>query len=198
MFEAKLDRIKPRWSVSTRGLVLASNGLDENSANDMAILQATSYTRPGARYHNTDAGPRTTRGQPRAGSTRKKDEVDVMWALARLRPFDREQVGSVALARKRTGRVGCRKPSRSPVGGDGRGGRVRQERGNLRGSGRRRPYSLRAQGLEALRTFGERGATATEWEKAARKSSLADGLSTMHGEHYCKNGFAGKKTDTGR
>ena len=62
-------------------------------------------------------------GSHARGSTRKKDEVDVMWALARLRLFDREQVGSVALARKRTGGMAAGSPS-SPVGGDGRGGIV--------------------------------------------------------------------------
>ncbi|MBA3616783.1 MAG: AAA family ATPase [Rubrobacteraceae bacterium] len=170
MFEAKLDRIKPALVCFDSWIgFLASNGLDENSANDVATF-ASFFIHP-ARKRDVatlmlDHVPHE--GNHARGSTRKKDEVDVMWALSRLRAFDREQVGSVALTRKKDREGWLPQAVTFSVGGDGRGGILFQRSaGTFEAAGDDGLTPSERKCLDALKTFGEIGATATEWEKAA-------------------------------
>jgi len=172
VFEAKLDRIKPALVCFDSWIgFLASNGLDENSANDVAGF-ASYFIHPARKRDIAtlmlDHVPHE--GGHARGSTRKKDEVDVMWALTRLRQFDREQVGSVALKLKKD-REGWLPPSVTfSVGGDGRGGVVfARSAGTFEAPGDDGLTPSERKCLDALRTFDETGATATEWEKAAEE-----------------------------
>ena len=176
IFEAKIDRIKPALVCFDSWIgFLASNGLDENSANDVATF-ASYFIHPARKRDIAtlmlDHVPHE--GSHARGSTRKKDEVDVMWALSRLRAFDREQVGSVALTRKKDREGWLPQAVTFSVGGDGRGGVVfARSAGTFEAAGDDGLTPSERKSLEALKTFGERGATATEWEKAAEKLEVS-------------------------
>ena len=176
MFEAKLDRIKPALVCFDSWIgFLAGNGLDENSANDVATF-ASYFIHPARKRDIAtlllDHVPHE--GSHARGSTRKKDEVDVMWSLARIRPFDREQVGSVALTRKKDREGWLPQAVTFSVGGDGRGGIMfSRSEGTFEAPGDDGLTPSERKSLEALTTFGETGATATEWEKAAEKLGVS-------------------------
>ena len=175
MFEAKLDRIKPALVCFDSWIgFLASNGLDENSANDVATF-ASYFIHParkrGIATLMLDHVPHE--GNHARGSTRKKDEVDVMWSLTRLRYFDREQVGSVALTLKKDREGWLSQSVTFSVGGDGRGGVLfARSAGTFEAPGDDGFTPSERKSLDALTTFGEIGATATEWEKAAEKLAV--------------------------
>jgi hypothetical protein len=81
---------------------LASCGLEENS-NDDFVKWSTHYTRP-ARERNIavlllDHTPHE--GGHARGASRKRDEVDVMWAAKCPVPFDRETTETVILRREK-------------------------------------------------------------------------------------------------
>jgi AAA domain len=176
LYEARLDRIKP-------GLVgfdswisfLASNGLDENSSNDISTFSAH-YLQPARRRGITtlmlDHVPHD--GNHARGSTRKRDEVDVMWSLGRLLPFDRDRVGTITLTRVKDREGWVPQSVTFSVGGDGKGGFVfarsagtaeAEEEDGLKDSERK--------SLQALKTFGESGARAVEWQKTAAAVDVA-------------------------
>jgi|SRR5215213_4117798 len=176
LYEARLDRIKP-------GLVgfdswisfLASNGLDENSSNDISTFSAH-YLQPARRRGITtlmlDHVPHD--GNHARGSTRKRDEVDVMWSLGRLLPFDRDRVGTITLTRVKDREGWVPQSVTFSVGGDGKGGFVfarsagtaeTEEEDGLKDSERK--------SLQALKTFGESGARAVEWQKTAAAVDVA-------------------------
>jgi hypothetical protein len=176
LYEARLDRIKP-------GLVgfdswisfLASNGLDENSSNDISTFSAH-YLQPARRRGITtlmlDHVPHD--GNHARGSTRKRDEVDVMWALGRLMPFDRDRVGSITLTRVKDREGWVPQSVTFSVGGDGKGGFVfARSGGTTETEGEDGLKDSESKSLRALKTFGERGARAVEWQKKAAEKEVA-------------------------
>jgi hypothetical protein len=97
-----------------------------------------------------------------------------MWALTRIHPFDREQVGSVVLARKKDREGWLPQAVTFSVGGDGHGGVVfARSAGTFEAPGDDGLTPSERKSLDALKTFGESGATATEWEKAAEKLEVS-------------------------
>ncbi len=167
-YKTLLDELKPALVIFD-SLVnfLGSAGLEENS-NDDIVKWATRYTRPARERDVTvvvlDHVPHES-GHAR-GASRKKDEVDVMWALTNPMPFDRDTVGRIVLKREkdREGWLGERVGF--SVGGTAGGFVFRHSQGTieepdaadgLTGSQRT--------ALEALQGFQGTGATAGQWHK---------------------------------
>jgi hypothetical protein len=175
-YEAKLDRIKPALVCFDSWIsFLASNGLDENSSNDISTFSAH-YLQPARRRGITtlilDHVPHD--GGHARGSTRKRDEVDVMFSLSRLRPFDRDQVGSIVLTRVKDREGWLPQSITFSVGGDGRGGFVfSRSSGTFETEGDDGLKDSERKSLKALETFGQSGARAVEWQKKAVEFEVA-------------------------
>jgi hypothetical protein len=171
-FEAKLDRIKPALVCFDSWLsFLAANGLDENSANDIATF-AAHYIQPARRRGVAtlllDHVPHE--GKHARGSSRKKDELDVVWALRSLQPFNRETTGQIVLHREKDREGWLPLDVTFSVGGDGCGGLVfSRSAGTFEAEGDDGLKDSERKALQALESFGESGAKASEWQRAAEK-----------------------------
>jgi hypothetical protein len=176
-FEEKLDRVKPALACFDSWIgFLASNGLDENSSNDVASF-AANYIHParsrGIATLLLDHVPHE--GNHARGSTRKKDELDVVWSLHRLQKFDRESVGRVFLKREKDREGWLLREVGFSIGGDGRGGFVcARSAGTFETEGSDGLKPSERKTLEALRTFGQKGAIAKDWRKAAEKLDVGE------------------------
>jgi hypothetical protein len=176
-FEAKLDRIKPALACFDSWIsYLASNGLDENSSNDIAAF-AAHYIHParsrGVATLLIDHVPHD--GKHARGSTRKRDELDVVWSLTRLQPFDRENVGSVHLKLEKDREGWLPRDVGFSIGGNGRGGFVcARSAGTFEAAGTDGLKPSERKALEALETFGKSTATASEWRQAAEKLDVGE------------------------
>jgi hypothetical protein len=175
---ALLDEIRPALIVFD-SLVnfLGSAGLEENS-NDDLIRWATVYTRPAREREIAclvlDHTPHD--GDHARGASRKRDEADVMFALRCPVPFDRDCVGAITLRRDKDREAWLPERVRFSVGGTEDGFIFRRSDGTieepdpesgLTGTQRRT--------LDALRDdFGERGATASEWKRAAKSRGVSE------------------------
>ena len=102
-YTALLDEFRPDLIIFDSWInFLATCGLDENVSGDIATW-AVSYTHP-ARERGTSVLllDHVPHENARArGSSRKRDEVDVMWKLANPLPFDRDTVGEIVLHREK-------------------------------------------------------------------------------------------------
>lgn len=164
-YTAILDEVKPAMVVFDSWInFLASAGMDENSSNDVAGW-AVAYTHP-ARDRGTtvlllDHVPHE--GSHARGSTRKKDEVDVMWRLHNTQPFDRDSVGEIVLHREKD-REAWLPPSVKFSVGAGTGGFVFiRSAGTVEETSEGALTDRQQQAYEALKTFGEKGARYSEW-----------------------------------
>ena len=170
LFEAKLERIKPALVCYDSWIsFLADNGLDENSSNDIAAF-SSHYFQPARRRGITtlvlDHVPHE--GNHARGSTRKRDEVDVMWSLSRLQPFDRDRVGTLVLNRIKDREGWLPTSVTFSIGGTGDGGFVfSRSSGTIETEDEEGLKDSERTTLEALETFGEKGAKAVEWQKKA-------------------------------
>jgi hypothetical protein len=175
-YEAMLDRIKPALVCFDSWIsFLAVNGLDENSSNDISTFSAH-YLHPARRRGVTtlvlDHVPHD--GGHARGSTRKRDEVDVMWKLHRTQSFDRDRVGSVAINRIKDREGWLPQTVMFSIGGDGRGGFVcSRSSGTIETEDEDGLKDSERKCLRALETFGERGARAAEWQKKAAEFEVA-------------------------
>jgi hypothetical protein len=176
LYEARLDRIKPALVGFDSWIsFLASNGLDENSSNDISTFSAH-YLHPARRRGITtlilDHVPHE--GNHARGSTRKRDEVDVMWSLGRLMPFDRDRVGNITLTRVKDREGWVPQSVTFSVGGDGKGGFVfARSVGTTEAEGDDGLKDSERKSLRALKFFGGRGARAVEWQKKAAELEVA-------------------------
>lgn len=169
-YKALLDAAQPDLVVFDSLLnSLALSGLDENSSNDVARW-ATAYTRPARERGITvvilDHVPHG--GDHARGSTRKKDEVDVMWRLKRSQPFDRDHVGEIVLHRDKDREGWLPMSVTFSVGGSPEGFVFSHSSGTV--EDRQQPHELlrtERSALDALRECGAEGATDARWKKAA-------------------------------
>ena len=170
LFEAMLDRINPALVCYDSWIsFLADNGLDENSSNDIAAF-SSHYFQPARRRGITtlvlDHVPHE--GNHARGSTRKRDEVDVMWSLSRLRPFDRDRVGSIVLNRIKDREGWLPTSVTFSVGGTGDGGFMfSRSSGTIETEDEEGLKDSERNSLKALETFGEKGAKTVQWQKKA-------------------------------
>ena len=177
-YQAMLDEVRPDLIVFD-SLVnfLGSTGLEENS-NDDLVKWATAFTRPAREREIAclvlDHTPHD--GDHARGASRKKDEADVMWALRCALPFDRDQVGSVTLRRDKDREAWLPERVGFSVGGTQDGFIFRRSDGTIEEpnpeDGLTRTERLT---LDALRAdFGQEGATASEWRRAAKKRNVSE------------------------
>ena len=102
-WEALLDHLEPDlilidgWASS-----LAESDLDENEASDIEIYNRAIFAPARSRGATVVMfdHPGHDHERPR-GSSRKKQAVDVMWALNTFKKFDRNTVGATAMLRKK-------------------------------------------------------------------------------------------------
>jgi hypothetical protein len=175
---ALLDEFRPDMIVFDSLLnFLGSSGLEENS-NDDLVKWAAAFTRPARARgiaclvldHVSHDG-----GHAR-GASRKKDESDAMWALSCPVPFDRDTEGSLVLRRVKDREAWLVERVGFSVGGTEEGFIFRRSDGTLEepnledgltGTERRT--------LDALRDdFGEDGAAASEWMRAAKVRKVSE------------------------
>ena len=177
-YRAMLDEVRPDLIVFD-SLVnfLGSSGLEENS-NDDLVEWATAFTRPAREREIAclvlDHTPHD--GDHARGASRKKDEADVMWALRCALPFDRDRVGSVTLRRDKDREAWLPERVGFSVGGTQDGFIFRRSDGTIEEpnaeDGLTRTERLT---LDALRDdFSQRGATASEWLRAAKKLKVSE------------------------
>ncbi len=122
-YEELLDEWKPDLILFDSWInFLADADLDENSSGDIASW-AIAYTHTarirGITVVLLDHVPHS--GSHARGSTRKKDEVDVLWRVHRTKPFDRDNVGEIALHREKDREGWLPQTVRFSVGGRGDG-----------------------------------------------------------------------------
>ncbi len=202
-YEAKLDEVKPALAVFDSWInFLAANGLDENSSNDVSTW-AAHYAHParrrGAAVLLLDHVPKE--GLSSRGSSRKKDEVDVMWSLRNPLPFDRDTVGRIVLQREKDREGWLPESVGFSVGGGADGFVFRRSSGTFEVEGDDGLTPTDRKTLEALDGFGPSGPKAAEWQRAALalgvpRSSFyrsRDGLKTkgeifMEGKRYFRKG----------
>ncbi len=171
-YEALLDTVQPDLLIFDSWLnFLAASGLDENSSNDVAQW-STAYARPARERGITvvilDHVPHE--GDHSRGSTRKKDEVDVMWRLRRSQPFDRDTVGEMTLYREKDREGWLPSSVVFSVGGTPDGFIFARSSGTV--EERQQPSELlrtERAALDALRECGPEGASNVQWLKAAEK-----------------------------
>jgi hypothetical protein len=168
-YEELLDKVKPALVVFDSWInFLASAGMDENSSNDVAGW-AVAYTHPardrGITVLLLDHVPHE--GSHARGSTRKKDEVDVMWRLHNTQPFDRDSVGEIVLHREKDREAWLPPSVRFSVGGGSGGFVFKRSAGTIEETAEGDLTSRQKQALDALRVFGEKGARYSEWRRVS-------------------------------
>ena len=158
---------------------LGQCGLEENS-NDDFVKWCTHYTRP-ARERDIavallDHTPHE--GGHARGASRKRDEVDVMWAVKCPVPFDRETTSTVTLRREKDREGWLPKSVALNVGGTNEDGHIvckRTDRAvfEVEGDDGLTPSQRRV--VDALsEEFGARGAKDSEWKGAAIKRNVSE------------------------
>ena len=164
-YVALLDEVQPALVVFDSWInFLASAGMDENSSNDVAKW-AVAYTHPardrGITVLLLDHVPHE--GSHARGSTRKKDEVDVMWRLHQTQPFDRDSVGEIVLHREKDREAWLPPSVRFSVGGSPQGLVFKRSAGTIEETSEGTLTDRQQQAYDALKTFGEKGARYSEW-----------------------------------
>jgi hypothetical protein len=208
-YENTLDEVKPALVVfdSLIGF-LAANGLDENSSNDVSTW-ATHYAHP-ARSRGTtvlllDHVPKE--GVSSRGSSRKRDEVDVMWALRNPLPFDRDTVGRIVIHREKDREGWLPDNIGFSVGGGEDGFVFARSLGTIEAKGDDGLTKSARITLEAVGSLEEKGATTAEWEKAAsgmgvsrtsfyrakRSEGVKSRIFLQNGRYYLKGATGAKQ-----
>ncbi len=168
-YAAMLDQVRPDLVVFDSWInFLASAGMDENSSNDVAAW-AVAFTHPardrGIASLLLDHIPHE--GGHARGSTRKKDEVDVMWRLHNTQPFDRDSVGEIVLHREKDREAWLPPSVRFSVGGGSAGFVFNRSAGTIEETATGDLTDRQRKALDALRGFGEKGARYGEWQRSS-------------------------------
>ncbi len=168
-YEELLDVVKPALVVFDSWInFLASAGMDENSSNDVAAW-AVAYTHPARNRGITvlllDHIPHE--GSHARGSTRKKDEVDVMWRLQNTQPFDRDSTGEIVLHREKDREAWLPPSVKFSVGGGSEGFLFKRSAGTMEETADGVLTDRQRQAYDALKTFREKGARYAEWRQAS-------------------------------
>lgn len=176
-----LDELKPDLLVFDSWIgFLAACGLDENSPTDIEEW-ANAYLYPAkARGCNVVILDHVPHDADRSrGATRKKDVVDVQWHLQKREDFDRGTVGYIQLTKKKDREAWLPERVGFSVGGTDDGFVFKRSSGpatDQEGDGLT-PSAREA--LKALETFGDHGATYSEWRDATIFKGKPMGESTF-------------------
>lgn len=149
--------------------MLAMNGLDENAAGDVTGWFGN-VVKPlrdrGITVLILDHEPWESRGHAR-GSTAKFAKVDVELELKRTKHFDTRNIGEVTLKVKKDRFSGFEHKVRKLAVGGLEGELVVKPSDGIHFEGTLGAPSL-SHTLEAIESFGERGATDSEWKAATK------------------------------
>jgi hypothetical protein len=175
-----LDYVKPDLVAFDATVnFLGQCGLEENS-NDDFVKWCTRYTRP-ARERDIavvllDHTPHE--GGHARGASRKRDEVDVMWAVKCPVPFDRETTSTVTLRREKDREGWLPKSVAFNIGGTNDDGHIvckRTDRPVIEVEGDDGLTPSQRTVVDALREeFGTKGARDSEWKGAAIKRGVSE------------------------
>lgn len=179
-FEATLDQLKPSLVIfdSWAGFLVAADG-DENNSGDITAW-SNSYIQPlRAREITTLILDHVPHDQKRPrGSNRKGEEADALFYIKKHREFDRNTTGLIAIESlaDRDGLL----PKKTHYRLGGENGRFVFEKLD------QTKYGLKGKKLEiieVLESFGDKGATNSEWAKAC----VAKGVSKSTFQNYLKD-----------
>src|SRR5215212_4110345 len=173
---ALLEDVEPDVAIyDSLAKFLSTSGLEENS-NDDFMKFAAAFLAParerGVACVVLDHVPHE--GDHPRGASRKRDESDVMWSARCSIPFDRDTVGRIVLRRDKDREAWLPESVGFSIGGTDDGFLLKRSDGTVEEADPESGLTDSARRtLEALRDFGERGATAAEWRKnaAVRKVS---------------------------
>lgn len=148
---------------------LAQYGKDENVSNDISAW-AEAYSKPalkrGCAVLNLDHVPHDHERE--RGSSRKRDEMDVVWKLTKLGDFDRENTATLAMSRQKDREGWLPEKLTFEIGGDpGTGRFVMRRTDELVAIQITQLTNRERVALDALEPF-ENGARAGEWLEAIR------------------------------
>jgi hypothetical protein len=168
-YVALLEEVRPALVVFDSWInFLAGAGMDENTSNDIARW-SVAYTHParsrGATVVLLDYVPHD--GSHARGSTRKKDEVDVMLSLKNPKPFDRENVGEIVLRCEKDREAYLSKSVCFSVGGGEHGFVFEQSAETNDEPDEDNLTSNQQKALETLGSFGDKEVRYKEWREAS-------------------------------
>lgn len=176
---------------------LSGAGLDENVSSDIAKW-SLSFSRPardrGITVLLLDHVPKE--GATARGSGRKKEEMDVQWQLKNIKSFDRDTIGEIHLKREKDREGWLPMMVRFSVGGT-EDGLVFDKLDGLEAIAKVSELKPNEKKIcKVLNdTIGDKGATASEWEKACdevegvpRSSFYKAKKNLVEGEHYSVEG----------
>ena len=172
-YQDLLDEFQPDLVVfDSLANFLGSSGLEESS-NDDLIKWAANYTRPARAKGITVVVLDHTGhdGDHERGASRKRDEADVRWLVKCPKPFDRDTVGQLTLRRMKDREAWLPERIRFSVGGSEGRFIFRASDGTIEEPDPVDGLTASARKvLDALcEQFGAKGATASEWRRAAEK-----------------------------
>ncbi len=163
-----LDDVEPDLIIFDSWIgFLAACGLDENSPTHVEEW-ANAYVHPakarGCTVVILDHVPHDANRS--RGATRKKDLVDVQWHLKKKEDFDRTKIGYIQLSREKDREAWLPQHVGFSIGGTEGGFLFRRSEGLVLASpSDQLPKSVK-EAERAIKTFGEAGATYTEWRNA--------------------------------
>ena len=179
-----LDEVKPDLVMFDSWIgFLAAEGRDENEAADISAW-AEAYSKPALRRGTAvvvlDHVPHEHDDRER-GSRRKRDEVDVAWRLTKIGDFDRERMGLLAMTRVKDREGWLPERLTFEIGGDvGTGRFVMQRNDDLAPVKIVHLDGKQRAALAALKGFGERGASTSEWLDALHERDELVSKATLH------------------
>lgn len=145
---------------------LAAEGHDENVSNDISAW-ADSYSKPALRRGIAvlvlDHVPHEHERE--RGSSRKRDEMDVVWKLTKIGDYDRDQTATLSMTRQKDREGWLPEKLTFEIGGDPSTGEFVMRRDDSLARRVEVTHLNRNEkvALTALKTFGEEGATTAEW-----------------------------------
>lgn len=162
---------------------LAADGRDENISNDISAW-ADAYSKPALRRHISvlvlDHVPHEHERE--RGSSRKRDEMDVVWKLTKIGDFDRDQTATLSMTRQKDREGWLPEKLTFEVGGDPTTGEfvMRRDDSLARRTEVTHLSSKERRALNALKTFGAEGAKTSEWLLAVNESGEEISKPTLH------------------
>lgn len=174
-YEKALEEIQPDIVMFDSWIgFLAADGRDENVSNDISMW-AESYSKPALRRSSAvlvlDHVPHEEERE--RGSSRKRDEMDVVWRLSAIGDFDREKTAALRMNRMKDREGWLPAQLMFRIGGDSTTGLFVMERNDALAEKVEVTHLKSSEkiALRVLREFGKTGATTAEWLEEARQES---------------------------
>lgn len=162
---------------------LAADGRDENVSNDISAW-AEAYSKPalrrGCAVAVLDHVPHEHERE--RGSSRKRDEMDVVWKLTKIGDFDRDRTATLSMTRQKDREGWLPEKLTFEIGGDPTTGEfvMRRDDSLARKTEVTHLNTKERRALNALKTFGAEGAKTSEWLIAVNESGEEISKPTLH------------------